>query len=181
MLGPLWLDPLTRALWGQYNPLVLAQLDSLVDEDCYTAKIYRIPDPQTEVIAAGKFVEFGLEITPGSLIYGFLLPVSPVGSDDPPATAGLPLPFTFQLKDMTTGHTFFDEPIPSVLLSNYHAEVLDARVAKMSCFWNLLNAVYPVIGTGLFRAKIQNTAAIGSPAARIEIGVGVLEVSQCDN
>ena len=179
MLGPLWLDPLIRALWGQYNPLVLAQLDSLVDEDCYTPKIYRVPDPQNEVIAAGAYVEFGLEITPGSLLYGFLLPASPVSSDDPVATAGMPAPFTFQLKDMTTGHEFYQEPVPSVLISNYHSEVLDARVASQSCFWNLLNSVYPVIGSGLFRARIQSTAALGTPAARIEVLIGALEVSQC--
>jgi hypothetical protein len=80
---------------------------------------------------------------------------------------------------MSTGHTFFDEPIPSALLGNYHPEVLDARVASMSAFWNLLNAVYPVIGSGLFRAQIQSTATLGSSPARIEIGVGVLEVSPC--
>jgi hypothetical protein len=172
MLGSLWLDSLIRATWGSYNPLVLAQLDSLVNEDCYTPKIYRIPDPQTEVIAAGKYCEFGLEITPGSLLYGFLLPCDPI--------TGIPQPFTFQLKDMSTGHTFFDEAVPSVLLANYHTEVLDARVPAQSCFWNLLDAVYPVVGTGLFRAQIQSTAAIGTAPARIEIGVGALEVSPCN-
>ncbi len=170
-LGPLWLDPLIRATYGQYNPLVIAQLDSLVNEDCYKPKIYRIPDPQNEVIAAGGYVEFGLEITPGDLLYGFLLPADPL--------TGIPVPFTFQLEDLSTGHSFFDEPIPSVLLSNYHAEVLDARVEQQSCFWNLLNAVYPVIGSGLFRAQIQSTAALGTAAARIEILVGALEVSEC--
>jgi hypothetical protein len=146
--------------------LVLAQLDSLVAEDCYSPKIYRIPDPQTEVVPAGGYVEFGLQVTPGSLLYGFLVPCNP--------TTGVPAAFTFQLEDLSTGHAFFDEPIPSVLLANYHAEVLDPYQAQMSSFWNLLNAVYPVVGSGLFRAQIQSTAAAGSSPVRIEIGIGAL-------
>jgi hypothetical protein len=57
--------------------------------------------------------------------------------------------------------------------------VLDSLLTQMSCFWNLLNAVYPVVGSGLFRAQIQSTAAIGSAAQRIEILIGALEVSEC--
>jgi hypothetical protein len=159
-------------MWGQYNPLVLSQLDSLVNEDCYKPKIYRVPDPQSEVIAAGAYVEFGLEVQAGDLIYGLLIPPDPV--------TGLPPAFTFQLADLSTGHSLWDEPIPSVLISNYHPVVLDSLIAQMSCFWNLLNAVYPVVGSGLFRAQIQSTDAIGSAAQRIEVLIGALEVSACN-
>jgi hypothetical protein len=158
-------------MWGQYNPLVLSQLDALVNEDCYKPKIYRVPDPQSEVVAAGDYVEFGLEVTPGDLLYGLLVPPDPL--------TGLAPPFTFQLEDLSTGHSFYDEPIPSILISNYHAVVLDSLLTQMSVFWNLLNAVYPVVGSGLFRAQIQSTAAIGSAAQRIEILIGALEVSEC--
>jgi hypothetical protein len=169
MLGPLWLDPLIRATWGQYNPLVLAQLDSLVEEDCYKPKIYRVPDPQNEVIQPGGYVEFGLEVTPGDLLYGFLIPPDPL--------TGIPFDFTFQLEDLSTGHLFFDEPVPSVLLSNYHPVVLDSALTQMSCFWNLLNAVYPVTGSGAFRALIQSTEP--TAARRIEVLISALEVSAC--
>lgn len=171
MLGPLWLDPLIRATWGSYNPLVLAQLDSLADQDCYQPKIYRVPDPQNEVIGPGAYIEFGLEITPGDLLYGFLAPPDP--------QTGLPPQFNFQLEDLSTGHTFFDAPIPAVLLSNYHAVVLDARVNQMSAFWNLLTSPYPVVGSGLFRAELWNTSAPGTAPARIEVLIGALEVVEC--
>jgi len=169
MLGPLWLDPLIRATWGQYNPLVLAQLDSLVEEDCYKPKIYRVPDPQNEVIAAGDYREFGLQATAGDLFYGFLIKPDPL--------TGIPFSFTLQLEDLSTGHLFFDEPVPSVLLSNYHPVVLDSAMPQMSCFWNLLNAVYPVTGSGGFRALIQSTEP--TETRRIEVLIGALEVSAC--
>jgi len=168
MLGPLWLDPLIRATWGNYNPLVLSQLDLVAYEDCYKPKIYRVPDPQNEVLAPGGYVEFGLEVTPGDLLYGFLLPCDPV--------TGLPLQFVFQLEDLSTGHKLFDEPIPAVMIANYHPVVLDPSTAQMSAFWNLLNSVYPVVGSGLFRATIQNTAAA---TQRIEVLIGALEVVEC--
>ena len=175
MLGQLWLDPLIRPIWGSYNPLVLAQLDVLAHEDCYKPKFYRIPDPQNEVIPAGGYVEFGLEVTVGSLLFGFLIPPNPV--------TGLPPQFTFQLEDLSTGHKFIDEPAPAVLLSNYHPCVLDTRAVDMSCFWNLLDSVYPVVGSGLFRAQIQNTTAPGpgdTGTRRIEVLLGAYEVRQCD-
>ena len=168
MLGPLWLDPLIRATWGNYNPLVLSQLDPLAFEDCYKPKIYRVPSPQTEVFAPGQYVEFGLQVTPGDLLYGFLVPPDPV--------TGLPPQFVFQLEDLSTGHKFFDEPVPAVLISNYHPVVLDSRVVSMSAFWNLLDSAYPVVGSGLFRATIQSTAAA---VQRIEVLIGALEVTEC--
>jgi hypothetical protein len=147
---------------------VLAQLDSLVDEDCYKPKVYRVPDPQNEVIQPGGYVEFGLQVTPGDILYGFLVPPDPI--------TGVPFSFTFFLEDLTTGHQFFDEPIPSVLLSNYHPVVLDSALTQMSCFWWLLNSVYPVVGSGAFRALIQST---DTEARRIEVLIGALEVSEC--
>jgi hypothetical protein len=167
MIGPLSLDPLIREVWGSYDPLVLAQLAPLAYEDCYQPKIYRIPDPQNEVIGAGQYLEFGLQVTVGDLLLGFLLPPDPV--------TGLPGQFTFQLEDLSTGHKFFDEPVPSVLISNYHPTVLDAQVTQMAAFWNLFDSPYPVVGSGLFRASIQNTAG----RQRIEVLIGALEVDPC--
>jgi hypothetical protein len=45
----------------------------------------------------------------------------------------------------------------------------------MGCFWNLLNSPYPVVGSGRFRAQIQNT----TDTQRIEVVIGALEVVEC--
>jgi hypothetical protein len=168
MIGPLSLDPLIRETWGAYDPLVLAQLAPLAYEVCYQPKFYRVPDPQNEIFGTGAYLEFGLEVPPGDLLFGFLIPANPV--------TGVPGQFTFQLEDLSTGHKFWDEPIPSVLLANYHPTVLDAYVTQMGCFWNLLNSPYPVVGSGRFRAQIQNT----TDRQRIEVVIGALEVVECN-
>jgi hypothetical protein len=167
MLGPLWLDALIRPYWGSYNPLVLSQLDPLVDQDCYQMKFYRVPDPQDELLPAGGYIEFGLNVTPGSLLLGFLVPPDP--------TTGIPGDFTFQLEDLSTGHKVFNEAVPGALISNYHPTVLDPNLAQMASFWNLLDSPYPVVGSGLFRTQIQNTGS----EQRIEVVIGALEVKQC--
>ena len=110
MIGPLSLDPLIRDVWGSYNPLVLAQLAGLAYQDCYRPKFYRVPDPQNEVIPARGYVEFGLEISPGDLLFGTL-----VASD--PVYGAFRLTFTFNLEDLSTGWSSADEPIPSVFLA----------------------------------------------------------------
>ena len=168
MIGPLSLDPLIRDVWGSYNPLVLAQLGQLAYEDCYRPRFYRVPDPQNEVIPVRGYVEFGLEVTPGSLLFGTLVASNPV--------TGVPFSFTFNLEDLSTGWSLADEPIPSVFLANYHPTVLDAFSLRMASFWNLWDSPYPVVGMGKFRAKIQNT---DTAARRIEVVIGAFEVDQC--
>ena len=59
---------------------------------------------------------------------------------------------------------------------NYHPTVLDAYSLRMASFWNLWDSPYPVVGTGKFRAKIQNT---DTAARRIEVVIGAFEVDQC--
>ena len=164
-LSPLALDPLIRETWGQYDPLVIAQLEPLAFDECYQPKLYKAPETGMEVLPAGGYLEFGLTITPGSLIYGFYLPVDP--------NSGLAGDFTVQIEDLSLGHKFFDEPVPAVFLSNSKPELLDPLAAVQSCAVNLLPAVYPVTGSGLFRVQLQNTDA---DPQRIELIFGVLEV-----
>ena len=164
-LSPLLLDPLIRETWGQFDPLAIAQLEPLSQDECYQPKLYKAPETGVEVVPPGGYIEFGLTITPGSLIYGFYLPVDP--------NTGLPGPFTVPIEDLSLQHKFFDEPVPSVFLSNSKPDYLDAFAAVQSCAVNLLNPVYPVVGSGLFRVQLQNTSA---DPQRIELIFGVLEV-----
>jgi hypothetical protein len=170
-ISPLQLDALSRDYWGHYDAWVVSQLAPLANQSCYEPKFYKAPATADELIAAGAAVNYGLQITPGSLIFGFYLPALL-------ATAA-PLPFSVQVIDTSLRHKWYDEPIPSIFLSNLKPTGLSANqllpTGAAFSYPNLFNAPYPVVGSGLFMVNIWNT---GAAAARIELIFGVLEVGQ---
>ena len=168
-ISPLQLDALTRDYKGHYDAYVISQLAPLANEQCYQPKFYKAPASADEVIAAGGNAQYGLKITPGSLIYGFYLPGL--------VNTLLPLPFSVQITDVQLRHKFFDEPVPSVFLANFKPEGLSTNPLLASgaifSFPSLLNCPYPVVSPGMFKVDIWNT---GDSAARIQLVFGVLEV-----
>jgi hypothetical protein len=172
-LSPLQLDALTREYYGHYDAFVIGQIAPLAEQDCYQPRFYKAPASADEFIAAGGNAQYGLKITPGSLIYGFYLPglVSTLA----------PLPFSVQITDVSLRNKFFDEPVPSIFLANFKPTGLSTNpllaAGGIFSFPSLLNAPYPVVGSGLFKVDLWNT---GAAAARIELIFGVLEaVSPC--
>jgi len=177
-LSPLLWDTLTREYWGQWDPLIMAQLAALgLRTDCYQPKFYKAPASSDEVIPANGTAQYGLTITPGSLIYGFYLPADPATS--------LPPQFNVQitdenLKNNGKPYQLWDEPVPSIFLANYKPSFLAADPAlyptgQIACFPSLLSCPHPVTGNGLFRLEFWQ----GPTSVRIELVVGVLEVRGC--
>lgn len=168
-ISPLQLDALSRDYYGHYDAWVMGQLAPLADQDCYQPKFYKAPASADEVIPAGGNAQYGLKITPGSLIYGFYLPGL--------ITTLAPIPFSVQITDTTLRHKFFDEPVPSIFLANFKPTGLSTNPLLASgaifSFPSLLNCPYPVIGSGQFKVDIFNS---GPTSQRIELIFGVLEV-----
>jgi hypothetical protein len=164
MISPLSLDQLTRETWGSYDAAAIAQVAGLANDPCYQPKIYKAPDPGSEVLAANDYLAFGLKITPGSLILGFSLPANP-------ATL-MPPNFNLQVTDSSLGRKFWDSAVPSFFIGNYKATVLDTLLPRIGSQWNLLNCPYPVVGDGLFLVEIWETSGAQQ---RIEVVFGVLE------
>jgi hypothetical protein len=164
-ISPLVLDQLSSAWWGHYDSLAIAQLAPLADECCYLPKVYKAPDTPHEVVAAFGYVSLGLKITPGSIIYGFYLPASPI--------TFLPPQYNVQVTDVSLHHEWFDEPVPSALLGNFQPTYLSAQGDFTGSSANLFNCPYPVVGNGMFLVEIWETS--GSQQ-RIELCFGVLEV-----
>jgi hypothetical protein len=164
-LSPLQLDQLSRDLWQLYDPLVIAQLAPLAEDQCYQIKTYRAPDLANEVFAAGSYLPYGLRITPGSLIYGFYLPVNP--------STLLPPSFNVQITDLALKHKFWFSQIPSLFLSNLKTTCLSPVATQQGVFPSLLPYVHPVVGDGLLKVEIWETAGVQQ---RIELVLGVLEV-----
>jgi len=186
-VSALSLNQLTRDYWGSYDASAIALLAELADDPCFQMRFYHAPADDQEnlqlalpaIPAVGysqvsNFVTYGLQITPGSIIFGFYLPIVVNGLSPttpvswPPKTA-----FTLQITDVSTGHSFWDEPIGSVFLANLKPTYQPAGNVNLSNFPNLLCAPYPVTGSGLFDVEIQNTAAT---AQSVELVLGVLEV-----
>lgn len=168
-ISPLQLDALSRDYYGHYDAFVMGQLAPLATQGCYQPKFYKAPAAVDELIPAGGTANYGLKITPGSLIYGFYLPGL--------ISTGAPLPFSVQITDTSLQMKWFDEPVPSIFLANFKPTGLSASPLLASgaifSFPNLLNAPYPVVGSGLFNVDIWNT---GAATTRIELIFGVLEV-----
>lgn len=169
MISPLFLNQLTRAYWGQYDPSVIAQLAAFADDPCYQIKFYKAPSDNQELFAANAYVTYGMRITPGSLIFGFYLPCL-VNTGTP--TLSVPPSFTVQIVDVSMEHKFWDEPVSSLFLANYKPTYQSEITNNMGSFPNLMRAPHPVVGSGQFDVKIQETS--GS-AQRIELVMGVLE------
>lgn len=144
MVSTLKLDPFTRALWGEYDALTIAQIEALANDPCFPPKFYTAPDLQSNLLGnetpgvpaantPGSYIEYGLEIEPGSLIVGsFLFSTAPQS-------------FLVQITDVSLNHKLFDQPVPALLLGN----------AKWN-FPNLWATPHPVVGSGLFRMEFWN-------------------------
>lgn len=158
MINPLSLYPFWRDTWGYYDPVAVAQLAPLAYDDCYQPKYYKAPDDADEVMASGAYLKFGLEITPGSIIWGIF---------HRPATGGFDVPgFVFKVTDMSLGIEIWDTPHPDIFVSNNGPGFFP---------W-LLNAPYPVVGSGLFNVEFWNNSG---GALRVNLIFGVCEVVTC--
>jgi hypothetical protein len=162
-ISPLSLNQITRDYFSQYDAAAIAQYAPLANDPCYQPKFYVAPDTNSQVMQPGQYVPYGMQITPGSLIYGFYLPAQFATSE--------PAQYLVQITDASLQHDWYDEPIPSFFLGNYKPTCLSNVKAQLSSFPNLLCAPYPVVGSGLFLVKFWN----GPVAQRIQLVFGVLE------
>lgn len=161
-ISPLSLNQLTRDLWGTFDGSVIAQLAALADDPCYMAKFYKAPQDDQELFAPNAYVPYGLQVTPGSIIFGFYSPI-----------AAVPPSFNVQITDVSLSHKWFDDPVASVFVSNLKPTYQSNFSLLAGSFPNLLTAPYPVVGSGLFMVELWETSGVQQ---RIQLVFGVLEV-----
>lgn len=161
MVNSLSLYPFYRDTWGGFDAAALQQLNPLAYDPCYVPKYYKAPDDPDEVLAAGAYLKFGLEISPGSLIWGaFHLP----------ATGGFDVPgFVWKMTDLNLNIETMDQPMPDWFFCG-------ANTSGPGFFPWLLNAPYPVVGKGLFDIEFWNNSG---GALRCNMIFGVAEVNPC--
>jgi hypothetical protein len=144
MITSLKLDQFTRELWNEYDAYCIAQLEALLNDPCLKPRFYTAPDLAANLLgntppgvpgtlAGNNYVEYGLSITPGSLIIGtYLFSTSPTS-------------FLAQLTDVSLDHKIFDQPVPALFLGNAKGD-----------FPNLWDTPHPVVGSGLIRCEFWN-------------------------
>jgi hypothetical protein len=88
-------------------------------------------------------------------------------------TSSAPAQYTVQITDVSLEHAFWDEPVSSLMLSNFKPEFQSDVDDNMSSFPNLLCAYHPVTGSGQFDIEIQETSGTEQ---RIQFVIGVFEV-----
>ena len=142
MVTPLQIDSYTRDLWGEFDPLAIAQISPMAYDSCYKPKIIVGLDSQAQNVPAGGYSSAGIRITPGSLILGFLF-----GNQ---YSFGGTAEFDFQMSDIEMGHPFWSEPITQSFLTNQ----------KGQNYVSLSNSPYPVVGKGRFLVEVWNQMAI---------------------
>lgn len=155
-LTPYHLNPFAREIWGEYDPIALAQIEPALFDDCYTPKIYKTPDITQELIPALGYVEHGLQIIGGTLIIGFIFPSDFIAQQ-----------VNIQIKDVGMDRKFWSDPIPWYLLSN-------GRPFQP----NFLRSPYPIVpsspgaGAGLLLIQLWNTT---TEQLRVQLQIVALE------
>lgn len=181
-VGVLSTDQLVRDLWGNYDAPVIAILAQLANDPCYTQKFYKAPADDQEVFQPLEYKEYGMKVTPGSLIYGIYqpFPINTFSSSVSPVFA----PYTVQVHDDSLDRNLFDDSISCLFLQNYkptfQANFTNARavdpgdaIRNQGSFPNLLCYPYPVVGSGIFTVQMQS---ISNLVERLELVFGVLEI-----
>jgi len=164
-LSPLSFAQFVRDVWGRYDPLIIAQLNELAQDNCYQQKFYKAPAGGQEVFAPKANVRYGLKIKPGSIVYGFHLPCNP--------ETYVPKSFSVQITDQALQHQFWSEAIPSIYIANSLCTSQAFSAPEVGSFPSLLPAPYPVVGDGLFLVEMWETS--GS-TQRLELIIAALEV-----
>jgi hypothetical protein len=149
-LNPQQLRAIYRDWWPQYNPNSVALLEGINRSHCYVPRFFVAPSGgnlSQNVQAPQSYVNFVLEIPPGSFVYGFY--------------HGSIQNFTMQVTDLGLGYKWFNTPIPdSVFLSDPGGPYL-------------LPAPYPVMSPGTLFFEFYSTVALGGSSTNLAMTVGV--------
>jgi hypothetical protein len=178
-IGPLSLDQMTRDTWGIFDPLVIAKLAPLANEDCYQHKFYKSPLVTQEVLPAFGFVTQTLRITPGSILYGVYLPSIQLLTPQQTGFAGPSWNLQITDKSGSEDYNIFDQPVPAFFLSNmritYQSALPFPAVGQFGSSPYLFSDPYAITGNGLLLVQIWETSG---QRQRIECVLGVLELIQ---
>jgi hypothetical protein len=163
-IAPLRLAPDYRDYPGRAHERLCEIVDRIANADCFRPRIFHAPDSSTENagIAANGYLEYVLELPPGSILLGFLRSNTPVQnpntSTDPPVSSG----YKVQITDVERGFKFFQIPVPEAYFlndipsTNPLGPFAGENLYVQSGCVRLLCAPYPVAPPGQFKVQFYN-------------------------
>lgn len=160
-ISSLALEPQYRNFWGSFDAAAIDYLSFRDAEHCYGPRYYKAPDLSQESIAAGDYLQYSLEIPPGSFIWGINHAVTGTPYDPQ---------FLFQVLDTGLNHRWFNSPMPNY----YFANKDQSQVEQMP--W-LLEGLYPVVAPGRFLVEFWNPLTVAQRCQMI-FCVAVVEKRQ---
>jgi hypothetical protein len=161
-IAPLRLAPDYRDFFGRAHEHLAEMVDAIVNSDCYRLRIFHAPDSTTETAGVSSlgYVEYALELPPGSLILGFLhsSTVNEPDATNPPVTSG----FRVQITDVERNYKFFQKPVPDafflndIVSQNAQGPFAGGNLYVLNPSTRLLAAPYPVAPPGQFKVEFWN-------------------------
>jgi hypothetical protein len=183
--NPLRLASNYRDFFGDPHAKLSVETDPLLRMACFVSRIYHAPDEETETagVEGNGYLEYSLDLPPGSLILGFLHSyTSQLGSDTANAPVGSS--FRLQITDVARRYSFFEKPVPEAWLlqdqpaANPQSALLDPSGAVSALYVlnaspRLLASPYPVAPPGVFRIEFWNSLPVTNMGCRLSLLLAV--------
>ncbi len=141
--------------WGDWDSYSEVFLEAVEYAKCHACRLALVPSQDKQVIPDEGIIHFNFSLVPGSMIVGLWV--------DQNADEAV-----VQIKDISTQHEFFQEPIGLNLLETVGFR--DGRFPSVT----LIPRAYPVVGEGLFELTLW-----GTPGNRHYLILLVAEVTGC--
>ncbi len=133
------LDSAYMDVWGEFLPFALRSWEPLLEAGCFTPRWYQLPINSLEIMTAGEYNSWSLQLPPHSFILELMHQNLPSGGCVGDFTAGR---FSVQITDGQLDHLWFSQPLPDILFYKQQETGRNGHV---------LPKPYPVIGPGNFK------------------------------
>lgn len=172
-IAPLRLAPDYRDYFGAAHEHLCEMIDSIVNSDCFRFRVFHAPDSSTEAagVPGNGYLEYALELPPGSLLLGFLHSNTPVpnpnNATNPPVGSG----YRCQITDVARNYRFFQKPVPEAYFlndipsTNPLGPYAGENLYLLNPSIRLLAAPYPVAPPGQFKVEFWNIFTSGGAPA----------------
>jgi hypothetical protein len=171
IISPLRLAPDYRDYFGAAHEHLVEMLDPIVNGDCFRLRVFHAPDSTTQAngggVPANGYLEYVLELPPGSLLLGFLHSNTPAPNPNnagaPPVASG----YRVQITDVERNYRFFAKPVPEAFFLNDQPSTNPVgpyagnNLYVLNPSLRLLTAPYPIAPPGQFKIEFWNIYAPG--------------------
>lgn len=176
-ISPLRLAPDYRDFFGRAHEHLVETIEGIVNADCFRFRVFHAPDSDDENagVAGNGYLEYALELPPGSFLLGFLHTntANPTNATSPPVGSG----FRCQITDVERNFKFFQKPVPEAYFlndipsTNPLGPYAGNDLYVLNPAVRLLMAPYPVGAPGQFKVEFWNLLATANKLISLDFVV----------